>query len=334
MNNLSQAFALEFFSNSTNYLKDNSVVTTIQFGRRAIGLSVNQSDHLGSLVLNSFIKGDSKEAEFTLQIWRSTKELNLPSLSWAKNYLNGDYALLFSQTDPFRIAFDKSQGFIFVYDTHKKLGSIWIASDDQISLNSFVTPFRLMLSWMAEDFGAEIVHASSVCFDNRGLLINGPSGSGKSTLALLCLLNGQPMLADDVVLVEGKSIFSVYKYAKVDAAKNPLDISQIQTFKMEDSLESKEIINLENFGARFMKETALSAVILPIFAHLNHFEKLSPKVAIELMAPNSMREIMGGTANNFKRIVEIINSVPVFRLALSTDNQRNMATLREIVGTL
>jgi hypothetical protein len=334
MNNLSQTFALEFFSNSNKYLKDNSVVTTIQFGRRAIGLSVNQGDRLGTLVLNSFIESDLRVTEFTLQIWRSTKELNLPSMSWAKSYLNGDYALPFPQTDPYRIAFDKSQGFIFVYDTHKKLGSIWIASDDQISLNSFVTPFRLMLSWMAEDFGAEIVHASSVCFENRGLLINGPSGSGKSTLALLCLLNDQPMLADDVVLVEEKSIFSVYKYAKVDTAKNPLDISQIQTFKMEDSPESKEIIDLENFGARFMKETNLSAVILPIFAHLNHFEKLSPKVALELMAPNSMREIMGGTANNFKRIVEIINSVPVFRLALSTDNQKNLATLREIVRSL
>jgi energy-coupling factor transporter ATP-binding protein EcfA2 len=173
-----------------------------------------------------------------------------------------------------------------------------------------------------------------VYFENKGLLINGPSGSGKSTLALLCLLNGYPMLADDVVLVEERSIFSVYKYAKVDTAKNPLDISQIQTFKMEDSPDSKAIINLENFGAKFMKESPLSAVILPIFAHLNHFEKLSPKVALELMAPNSMREIMGGTANSFKRIARIINSVPVFRLALSTDNQKNFATLRELVGTL
>ena len=334
MNSPAQEFAHEFLQNSTKYHKENNVVTSIQFGRRAIRLSINQNDHLGPLVQNSFIESDSSDPEFTLQVWRLTEELNLPSLSWAQSFLNGDHALSFTLTQPFRIAFDKSQGFIYVYDTLNKFGSVWIAPDGQISLNSFVTPFRLMLSWMAEDFEAEIVHGSSVCFENKGLLINGPSGSGKSTLALLCLLNGYPMLADDVVLVEERSIFSVYKYAKVDAAKNPLNISQIQTFKMEDSPESKEIINLESFGTKFMKECALSAVILPIFAHLNHFEKLSPKVALELMAPNSMREIMGGTANSFKRIARIINSVPVFRLALSADNQKNIATLRDLVGTL
>jgi hypothetical protein len=329
-----QKFARDFFENSTRYLQGNSEDKTIKFGYKAIKLQHHQSDAIGSLAVKAFIEDESGSPEFILQIWRSTEELDLPSLTWAHKFLSSDHLMDFSLTEPFRIAFDKSQKFIFVYDTLTKLGSIWIGPDQQISLNSFVTPFRLMLSWMAEDFDAEIVHASSVCFGDEGLLINGPSGSGKSTLALLCLLSGYPMMADDVVLVEGNSIFSIYKYAKVDSRKNPLDISRITTFKMNDSQESKVIIDLEQFGDKFIQQSRLSAVILPIFAHINHFERLSSADAIKLIAPNSLREIMGGSANNFKRLVKVANSVPVYRIALSTNNQRNMASLAELVGSL
>jgi len=334
MINHPQKFASEFLENSASYLNANSAPKTIEFGQRAIRIQVNESDYIGTLVLKSFLESNSIDPEFVLQIWRTTDEIDLPSLTWAQNFLSNDHALSFSVTKPYRIAFDKSQGFIFVYDTLEKFGSIWVAPDQQISLNSFVTPFRLMLSWMAEDFDAEIVHASSVSFEDKGLIFNGPSGSGKSTLALLCLLNGYPMMADDVVLVEGERIYSVYRYAKVDTQKNPLDISQITTFKMENSSESKEIIDLANFGEKFIKESVLSAVILPIFAHLNHYERLSTSDAVKLMAPNSMRELMGGTANNFKRLVKIVSDVPVFRLALSTNNEKNMASLNELVGSL
>jgi hypothetical protein len=297
-------------------------------------LQRHQSDVVGSLVGKAFIEDDSENPEFTLQIWRSTEALELPSLTWAYKFLSSDHSIAFSLTEPFRIAFDKSQNLIFVYDTVGKKGCIWIGPDQQISLNSFVTPFRLMLSWMAEDFEAEIVHASSVCFGDKGLLINGPSGSGKSTLALLCLLNGHPMMADDVVLVEGNRIYSIYKYAKVDASKNPLDISRITTFKMDDSQNSKVIIDLEQFGDKFIQQSGLSAIVLPIFAHLNHFEKLSSADAIKLIAPNSLRELMGGSANNFKRLVKIVSSVPVYRIALSTNNRKNMASLAELVRSL
>lgn len=44
---------------------------------------------------------------------------------------------------------------------------------------------------------AEIVHASCVAVDGRGVLILGPSGSGKSTLALELMALGAGLVADD-----------------------------------------------------------------------------------------------------------------------------------------
>jgi HPr kinase/phosphorylase len=44
---------------------------------------------------------------------------------------------------------------------------------------------------------SEILHATTVSIDGRGLLIIGPSGSGKSSLALQLLALGATLVADD-----------------------------------------------------------------------------------------------------------------------------------------
>lgn len=49
---------------------------------------------------------------------------------------------------------------------------------------------------------SDILHASSVAVDGRGLLILGPSGSGKSALALRLISLGAELIADDRTLVE------------------------------------------------------------------------------------------------------------------------------------
>ena len=45
--------------------------------------------------------------------------------------------------------------------------------------------------------GSDILHASCVAVDGRGLLILGPSGSGKSALALRLMALGAELVADD-----------------------------------------------------------------------------------------------------------------------------------------
>lgn len=56
----------------------------------------------------------------------------------------------------------------------------------------------------------ELVHATCIALDGRGVLIRGPSGSGKSDLALRCLAHGPSgliahaatLIADDQVALE------------------------------------------------------------------------------------------------------------------------------------
>lgn len=46
----------------------------------------------------------------------------------------------------------------------------------------------------------DLLHASAVAFDGRGVLLTGPSGSGKSTLALHLIALGADLISDDQVV--------------------------------------------------------------------------------------------------------------------------------------
>ena len=50
----------------------------------------------------------------------------------------------------------------------------------------------------------ELVHASAVAFDGRGLILLGPSGSGKSSLAFQLIGLGADLIADDQVRAEAR----------------------------------------------------------------------------------------------------------------------------------
>ena len=330
INSTFEDFAKSFFKQSSRYSNEFSVEFIVGLGEDSVLIRANLNDQIGLLTKNSLIPAPNRSPSFSLEIWRTSEHIELPDLSWARDYLGTDCVIPIELTHPYRLAFDKSQGFIYVFNTKTKHGAIWVASDDQISLNSFITPFRVMFSWMAEEFDAEIVHASGLEHNGRGAIINGPSGSGKSTLALLSALNGMSMVADDVVLYDKGQMYAVYNYAKVDPRTSPLDISAYETFQLEQTPIAKNILHLENFGPRFVKKTPVAALIFPIFAHINHFERINPKIAINLLAPNSLRELMGGTPANFKRLLKIVRDIPAFRVAVSTNNLKNFDSVSRI----
>lgn len=60
------------------------------------------------------------------------------------------------------------------------------------------------------DMPEELIHATCVAIDGRGVLLLGPSGSGKSDLALRLIDGGAKLVADDQVAVvaNGRSIIA------------------------------------------------------------------------------------------------------------------------------
>lgn len=176
----------------------------------------------------------------------------------------------------------------------------------------------------------KIVHASAISRAGKGIIINGESGSGKSTLAILCLLNGFEIIADDVVLFHDGWITALYRFAKLDSNTSPFDLSNLRVFQMVNTPEAKNILDLEQFGERFLHRARAVAIALPIFAHLNQHALISSLISIKLLAPNSLKELMGGSPINFKHLVNMTRALPSYRIALSTDNQKNIESINAI----
>ena len=57
---------------------------------------------------------------------------------------------------------------------------------------------------------AENIHATTVAWDGRGVLLRGPSGSGKSDLAIRLIADGAVLVADDrtVLTIEGGRVIA------------------------------------------------------------------------------------------------------------------------------
>lgn len=54
---------------------------------------------------------------------------------------------------------------------------------------------------IGRSLSSETIHASTVAFDGRAVLISGPSGSGKSDLALRLIDRGFSLVSDDQTIV-------------------------------------------------------------------------------------------------------------------------------------
>jgi hypothetical protein len=327
-------FAHDFFLASDDFTTKYADKKTISLGKHAVKLSVNSATPVGALIFDAFLQSESQEATFTLQIWDSSRGNALPDLTWAREYMQQDIAVPLPPSSSLRIAFDKSQGFIYVYNKATNIGSIWIREHSQVALSSFITPFRLIFSWMADHFSGEIIHAAAIGINGKGILINGPSGSGKSTLALLAALRGCDILADDVTLHDQGRIYGIYSRAKAQASSTPLSLAGLATYEVTDTFQGKTVVPLDNFKNHFVHSLDLRVIILPVFVHMNHFEKLNPSVALKLLAPNSLREIFGGTPANFMRLAQITRKVPTYRLALSEDLEKNYQQLLQIASEI
>ncbi|MEC8201670.1 MAG: HPr kinase/phosphatase C-terminal domain-containing protein [Pseudomonadota bacterium] len=65
----------------------------------------------------------------------------------------------------------------------------------------------------------EIVHATAIAIDGKGVLLRGPSGSGKSDLALRLLEAGGVLVGDDRVALSVRDDFVVARVPETIAGK-------------------------------------------------------------------------------------------------------------------
>ena len=327
-------FAQKFMEQSQKFTVNYSSDSLIKIGPKSIRLYVAQESRIGALISDSFFPGFDDELAGNLEIWDSSNGIRLPDLFWAKDISEPTFEVFELQDTPFRIAVDRHQGFIYVFDKDNQRGSIWIKEIHELYLGSFITPFRLMISWMANTFNSEIVHASAIEIDGKGILLNGASGSGKSTVAIFAALSGHKILADDVVLIHANELYAIYSRCKLIKNDISPNVDHLKIHPAEDFDASKQIIKLSSFNGNFIMKTKFDALVFPIIANMDVYKEINSMVALRLFAPNSLAELFGGNSQNFFKLAGYVKSHRCYRQSLSGNLGADLKILQDIAAEL
>lgn len=272
----------------------------------------------GEYIANAFLEVlDVENASFVLEVWQNETFWNSPECEKARRMLPSQVSRKVGEFSKYRIAHQPYEEMIFLFDMEAKTISVLIGPSASRNLASYVTPFRIAIDWIAQENGAIALHASAVAYDGFGLAITGVSGSGKSTLALNSMLNGLQILADDVVVANEDQLFAVYRHAKILKGEAKKRFPKENYFELPQDSQGKVLLDLSNYDSSFLHQAKFGILIFPEIGNINRIEKLVSRQALTFMAPNSIREVVGGTDAALSFFALIAKKVPAYRQELS-----------------
>ena len=327
-------FAELFLSRASSYTQNYAVSKNISLGSELVKLHINEETYFGGMISKAFLDSDltEKQCRFNLHVWDSSFPDSIPDFSWANEFVYSNQVVPFELSDPYRMLFDRGQGMISVFNTKSGLGAVWMRDHSQLDARCFISPFRTIMSWIANSFGGEIIHASGVSINDEGFLISGPSGSGKSTLALYAALNGGSIIADDAVLYLDQKLYPIYSRAKISNNNSLLTTDKYNLVELVGSDHSKKYFSLEDLSVNFAKESKMSGFVFPSICDMSHIEKVEFDVGAKYLLNHSLRELFGGLAENKLRLILMLKKYDSYRMALSGDLNKDYKKLLEVIN--
>jgi hypothetical protein len=264
-------------------------------------------------------------ASHRLFVWDGTNSEALPPPPpWIPTALEPLGVVGSHSNDAVRCAVDIHTDSLIVYNFARNSSHTWYPSIVELPAWARASPFRVVLSWLCNRHGMQIVHGAAVAIDGRAVLLAGTGGAGKSTTALACALAGLDYLGDDYCAVEpaaGK-VHMVYRTAKLFKPTLNMIPSLAAWIDNRDRIEEeKGVIFLQPDDVSLVRSAALSAILLPRIGveSSTTFYPATRDEAIKAILPSTIGGLMGGTSVTPRLIMELVRSVPAFHLALGTD---------------
>lgn len=307
---------------------------TVPLGSSAFELGVNASHELGRMIDGAFLPGTPQTSQLRLAVLHQD-EARLPSTLWARSFIEQRVEVPAEIADPFRIFFDAVVGVVYVLDRRDGRSVVWVRRSSEVDRRSFITPFRIMLSWLGDLIDVEVVHAAAAIVDGRGVAFSGPSGSGKSTIAIALGLDGDQVVADDCVVIDSGIIHAVYARAKVDPfAQKLLGLDDEVLSVVPDTPRAKRILDLPSMGDSFRPSAPLEMWMNPVRSRTSDWYPITARRMHRLLATDSLREVVGAGSSNHSRLARLAWRVPSCRLLLSPDVAANTAMVRRAVSSM
>ena len=269
-------------------------------------------------------------ADFDVVCIDARSGIPLPTGQWPSTWHAPVGSMADYRSEPFRLAIDRHSQTISVFHPGWCRGVIWMWDMSLLPYWAAATPWRLMLSWCADTFDAEFIHAACVYRDDRALLLVGPSGAGKSTTALLASEEGMGLVGDDFLLVHEGHAFPIYRRAK--AHDSTLDLLDGAWTVLNEGIEGeKRILDIGAPVGRVPREgIRVFAACVPQVGEDGDLAPISSGEAFKRSAPYSLSGLFGGTRRSLTRTAALLEQLSTYTLPIRKDRQRDQKALASV----
>lgn len=316
---------------------DPSLTHEISIGPHPVSLEFTRASALTDLISGAFLPRvePSKFPHTRVTICHWGDHPMLPALNWAQSWIDSHSVIPGSVTAPYRVFIDSHQGIIYCHDPVNSRAVVLLRHPEHLDLRSFITPFRLLWSWIARGSSSLVLHAATVNIHGRGVLLGGKSGSGKSTLTLISgLRSGNAIISDDCVLVNNDSAHPIYSRIKVDSTTiQSLSLDLEGTVHSVPQANAKSFIQIDQIPQHFLRQSAIQLMCFPVIYDRAGSFTLSPRRAATMLADDSMRELFGGTPQERLRVARLVQQIPSRRVLLGQHHSVNYENLEALLAT-
>jgi hypothetical protein len=218
-------------------------------------------------------------------------------------------------------------------------GFFWVRSAGVLKPWDVAAPLRLLLSWLAEVLGAQLVHGAVVGHGHDGVLLAGKGGSGKSTTTLSCIESGLTTVGDDYVWMEPGDppmAFSLFGTVKIDPEALRTRFVRLAPYARDltGMLSEKMALFLaEAPGVRWTRALNVRAV-----AALRIGQGTTPRVGpaslvevLMALAPSSLLQSPVVGSSGLARLTNVVRRCHALRCEVGSDYARNARAIGDLV---
>jgi len=275
----------------------------------------------------------------TVALWDTASTgTALPTPPWARNDHGPRGEIRGTNRGRYRIVVDLGANTLSMFDTGRDLAFFWTQDAQALPYYESGAPLRTIIHWSMARRDRQFVHAGAIGTTSGGVLLAGRAGSGKSTASLACLEAGLGYAGDDYCLLSleaGPQVYSLYCSAKL----NPDSIARVPTLQIAlsnaDRLDDEKGLYFlhRHFSDRILTGFPLSAVLLPRVSDdgTTRLTPVSPATALLALAPSTLFQLPGATAEEFRTIARLLRDMPCYTLELGRNLREVADAVRRLV---
>ncbi len=312
--------------------------TTFALGEQRVEMKVAHHRNLNGISLEGAFQPitQTDPEPFQLTVIDDEDAGCRPDLKWPAQWFEPFGIMRADLSGHIKLALDIHSQSLCAYDTRSREAVVWFHDVRTISYWFAATPFRLQLSWFADTFDGEMVHAAGIEIEGSAALLIGPGGAGKSTLTLAALAQGVRTLGDDFLLLTHQRAFPIYRRMKfLDSTLDYFGhaIDPIGTVMNVDATDEKRIVETND---NFLCQTGLpiAAIFVPRIGARARVRRTSESQAVRSILGPTMMGLLGGSHGTLSRIARCVRSVPTYEIEVGQDMASNARLLIDTVRSL